>query len=299
MVSRLDPSSESFLAALNKVNDKAERASRQIATGYRITAPSDDPDMISTLLQTRAELAQITQIQSNLNRIQTEVDTAEQTLSDSVSLMDHVRSLGVQGASSTTSVETRTSLANEIDSILQRLVGMTSTQVSGRYLFSGDSDSTPPFTWDSAQPYPVSAYQGSAATRQVLDPSGITFPVSHNASQVYDAPGSSVFRALFDLSASLRANDEAGIKASILEVQNASNHLGRELAFYGCVQSQVNQAIETTSKRQLSLKTQVSSIQEVDLVESILELNQAKAHQQAALESRARLPRSSLFDYLG
>ena len=41
MVQRLDPSSEAFLAALQRVSQRAERATRQIATGYRVTAPSD------------------------------------------------------------------------------------------------------------------------------------------------------------------------------------------------------------------------------------------------------------------
>jgi flagellar hook-associated protein 3 FlgL len=231
--------------------------------------------------------------------VKTEVDTAEQAVSDAVSLMDRARTLGSQGASNIASAETRASVASELDGILRQMVSLSATQVEGRYIFSGDADSTIPYAWDATQAYPVMGYLGSASTREVLHPSGTSFPVAHTANAIFDAGGSSVFLALAGLSSSLKAGDQNGIDSGLAAVSNAADHLNQQLAFYGTVQSQVNGAVETANKRQLSLKTQISSVQETDLTAAILDLTQAKTHQQAALEARAKLPRSSLFDFLG
>jgi len=47
-----------------------------------------------------------------------------------------------------------------------------------------------------------------------------------------------------------------------------------------------------------SIAAALSGIEDADLTKSITELNQANLQQQAALQSRARIPRTTLFDYL-
>jgi len=298
MVNRLSPSNESFLAALNRIADRAERATRQIATGYRITAASDAPDDISILLQARVEVERTDQIRTNLGRVKTEVDTAEEMLRSAVSIMERARVLGAQGASETQTAESRAAAAEEVTGILRQLVSIAGTSVDGRYIFSGDADQRPPYAWDDSQPYPVSGYQGGAATRLAQHPSGLAFGVSRSGDAIFDAAGTSVFQAVFQLSSALSANDTAAIEAALAAVTAAGVHLNRQLAFYGSVQGQVNSAIADASRMKLRLETEISRLQEADLTESILELNQARFHQQAALEARAKLPQTSLFDFL-
>jgi flagellin-like hook-associated protein FlgL len=46
------------------------------------------------------------------------------------------------------------------------------------------------------------------------------------------------------------------------------------------------------------LTTSISGIEDADMAQSITELNQAQLQQQAALQSRGKVPRTTLFDYL-
>ena len=298
MISRLDPSSEAFLAAVNRINDQAQRATRQISSGIRISVASDAPEDLSTLLRSRAELDQTTQIGDNLGRVKSEVDTAEQTVSNAAKLMDRVITLAAQGATGTQSAETRASMAGEVDGIFQQMVGISTTTMGGRYLFSGDADSTAPYAWDSTAAYPVAGYYGADATRKISDSAGVTFRVSLSAQQIFDDMNDSVFHALWDLSQGLHNNDATAISSALGEVKDAGDHLNRQLAFYGTVQNQVSRAVDDASAKELRLKSDVASLQETDATEAILELTQANIHLQAALESRARLPRTSLFDFL-
>jgi|YelNatPaOPRAMG01_1025707.scaffolds.fasta_scaffold01069_18 flagellar hook-associated protein 3 FlgL len=298
MLIGLSPSNESFLVALNRISDRAESATRQIATGYRINSASDAPDEISTLLQARVELDRTSQIRTNLGRVKTEVDTAEQTVASAVSLLERVRVLGAQGASSNTSLDARAAAAAEVDGILQQLVSLSATVVDGRYIFSGDADMQPPYSWDPTQPYPVDGYHGAASTRQIEHPSGVAFPIAHTAQEIFDDPSHSVFQAVHSLALALWSNDTNAIEAALAQVTDAGAHLNRQLSFYGSVQNRVNSAVDDAAKMELRLKTEISHLQETDLTEAILQLNQARFHQQAALESRAKLPQTSLFDFL-
>ncbi len=68
--------------------------------------------------------------------------------------------------------------------------------------------------------------------------------------------------------------------------------------FYGNVQTQIADGLETASAMKLRLKTQAASIEDADLTESIVELQQVRFTQEAALQVRAAVPRRTLFDYL-
>jgi len=46
------------------------------------------------------------------------------------------------------------------------------------------------------------------------------------------------------------------------------------------------------------LKTQIGNLDDADLTQAILDLTQSQTQQQAALQSRAMLPRTTLFDFL-
>lgn len=300
MVRSLDPSTEGFLNNLNNIAARMEKAQRDISTGLRIHSVSDDPDQISTLLQARADLAAAGQNQINLGRVKAEVDAAEQALQQAVSQLDRVQTLGAQGFTDTATADSRAALANELGAILENLAGLSRTAVEGRYVFSGDADQQAPYTVDLTQPDPVSAYMGSAATRQIQHPNGSRFSVARTAQEIFDSanPAENVFDAVNNLRVALLNNDSAAIEAALPNVASAQEYLGRQLAFYGTVQNKVASAMEFGDRLKLQLQTHVTSLQEADLTEAILELNQAQLQQQAALQTRAQMPRGSLFDYL-
>ena len=300
MIPTLKPTDQQFLNQLNRISDRMLTAQRQVSSGVRVSQVSDAPDQISTLLQARANLSSAQQIQSNLGRVQAEVDAGEQGLQSAVSLFERARTLGAQGANGTMDAGSRASIAQEVGSILKQMVGVASTQVEGRYIFSGDSDQTAPYTVDLSQPNPVSAYLGSTATRLAQHPNGTTFRVSHTAQQIFDStdPTTNVFTALTNLRSALQNNDQNAILTAVDGLKVVGDHLNSELAFYGTTQNTVTEAQNFGQRLQVQLKTQISGLQDTDLSQAILELNQGKVQQQAALDARARLPQTTLFDFL-
>jgi flagellar hook-associated protein 3 FlgL len=301
MIRRLDPQTERFFRDLAEVNRRLERAQREVGSGRRVNQPSDDPDQISQLLALRSEVSATEQMRSNLGRVTAEVNTAEQTLAAAVTRLERAAVLGTQGAGSMQAADQRTVIAHEVETLLQQMVNLSNTTVEGRYIFSGNADGQLAYTLDWSQSYPVSAYLGAAATREVMEPGGGRFPVAKTAAEIFDHsdPSKNVFQALNNLRAALLAGDETAIGAALTQIKTASVHLNDQLAFYGTVQNQVTAALDAAYKKVLRLKTRISEIQDTDLTESIVAMNEARYQQEVALSSKARLPRTSLFDYLG
>ena len=301
MLSSLRPSAQQFLLNVARVNYRMERAQARISTGLRITKASDDPDQIATLLTARAYLEAARQIQFNLGRVKGEVDSAEQTLQQGVRMFERIRTLGAQGLTGTQTAETRAMLAGEIGSILEQMVGVAGTVVEGRFIFSGDADQTAPYTIDLTLADPFSPYQGSPATRLAQHPNGTTFAVAHTAEEIFDSvdPATNVFDATNALKLALEANDETAIRTAVEGLVVAGTHLNSEVAFYGTRQNKIAEALEFGQMFQTRMEAQISSLQDADVTEAIVDLQQGQTQQQATLASWAQMPRTTLFDFLG
>ena len=246
-------------------------------------------------------MGQQQQILVNLGRVKNETDTAEQSIATAVQLFDQVRTLGAQGASNTQTASQRSDVARQLGSILQQMVGLAGSKVEGRFIFAGDSDQQAPYTIDLTQPNSVSAYGGATATRVVEHPNGTTFPVSRTAQDIFDPsdPTQNTFTAIGNLRAALLANDDTAVSAAVDALSKVGVYLNSQLAFYGNAQNNVAEATDFGGKLSLQFQTQISGLADADLSAAAVELTQAQVQQQAALQARANMPRSSLFSFLG
>jgi flagellar hook-associated protein 3 FlgL len=301
MLTSLDPSSLSFLNGMEQIQQRSQRALQEMTTGLKINTVSDAPDQIANLYETRSELSQTQQIDTNLGRVKAEVDTGEAVLSTAVTLVERVQTLASQGATGTTTAQTRQSIADELGGILQQLVSTANTSVGGRYIFAGNSDQQAPYSIDLTQSNPVSAYQGSAATRQIQGADGTAFSVAKTAQDIFDDPTGqqNIFTSINNLRLALLSNNQAGIDAAMPGIQSSGTYLNQQLAFYGKTQNRVTSEIDFGANYEIQLKTQLSGIQDADLTQAITDMQQASTQQTAALSARAKLPKTSLFDFLG
>jgi flagellar hook-associated protein 3 FlgL len=301
MLSSLDPAAQQFLNTLNRIGDRMGRVQRQVSTGVKVAQVSDAPAAVPLILAAQANVKTTEQILANLGRVKSEVDAGEQALQSAVQVFDQVQTLGAQGDTDTQTAEGRAVLALQLDSLLQQLVGLAGTAVEGRYIFAGDTDQQAPYTYDATQAVPLSAYLGSSSTRVAQHPNGTTFPVALTAQQIFDSadPTTNVFAAVQNLSAALKSNDMTTIQTAVSGLSKVGGSLNSQLAQYGNTQNKIAAATDFGKTLQVQLKTQLSNMEDADLTESILEMTQGQTQQQAALESQAKLPRSTLFDYLG
>lgn len=305
MLSSLSASDTNFLRGIDKIKARMERAQLEVASGKRIFSASDEPDGISPLLSTRAELEANEQIKNNLGRTKAEVDAAEGGLQQSIKVLERARVLATQAQNSFNQDSTWNAITLEAGDLNQQMLNVSNIAVEGRYIFAGNSDSSQPFDYDPGLSS-VTSYAGGPSTRQSLFPGGNPFDIARSGDVIFDNAGldaagisKSVFAALRDLKNSLEAKDVVALKSAMLAVETSTKHIAGELSFYGAAQRRVYEATAAAGSTDLRLQTQLKRLEDSDTSSAILEMQQAQFQQEAAFRIRAQRPRQSLFDYLG
>jgi flagellar hook-associated protein 3 FlgL len=299
MIQSISPSADSFLAAINQLEAKVARAQGEIGSGLRVNKPSDDPSVVSDILQINSTLARNTQIGQNLSNVTAEVNGGEAAISSAVATLDTVATLASQASNFNRTAADRAQAAVQIQDQLQNLIGDANTSVGSRYVFGGDTDQTAPYALDLTTTNGTTPYAGTAATRQVEDPRGGSFAVSQTAQQIFDAPGASVFAAVNAVRVALLANDPTGVTTALASLRIAQDSLSGSLAYYGGVQNQVADATAATSTIGLQLTANLSAVRDADVVLVASDLTTAQLQLQAAFSARAKFPSTSLFNFLG
>jgi flagellar hook-associated protein 3 FlgL len=299
MISNLSPKEDNFLRSVTTLQQRMQKAQREMSSGRRVHSAVDAPDEISAMLSVRAARELNVTLKTNLTRVQSEVDAAESSLERGEQILDRARSIATQGLTDTQTPEGRRAMSREVDGLLRQMVQVAGATSEGRYVFSGDNDSTPPFSFDNTGA--LSAYAGSAATRQVLIDSTLTISVSQSGDQIFRSadPAKDVMQSLIDLRDALSANDMDALKAAFQKVGTAQTHLSEIHAGYGSIQRRVADATKEATAADSRLAIQLSRLEDADLTASILELRQSETGLEAAYNAKAREPRKSLFDYLG
>jgi flagellin-like hook-associated protein FlgL len=174
MISSLSAVTNQFLNDLSRVQSLITTTTQQMTSGYRINQPSDAPDQISPLLQLMAGSSYNQTVLGNLSNVQGTVSSADQAVSSAIQLLQQATSLGAQGASSTTSATTRSQLAEQVEGIQEQMVALAGTQVSGRYIFSGDQAGSLPYALNLNPP---AVTVGSAPAARINAGDTATFTV--------------------------------------------------------------------------------------------------------------------------
>jgi flagellar hook-associated protein 3 FlgL len=306
MISNLNPAGEAFLGSVQRIQRRVEEASRQASSGLRVNSPSDAPGELDTILQLRADTARNTQIEANLALAKTDAESADGALNAAAKLLDRARALGAQGANFTLDATGRQSIAAEVQSLLEQMVAISRTSVQGRYIFSGDDENTPPYQLDLSTQAGVAQLTTAGATRRLEDPAGGSFPVTKTAAEIFDARDvngapttGNVFHALNQMRLALLSNDVSAINSAVANISTADDHLNLSQGFYGSVLSRIEDATNYGQNYDLRLRTELSNRVDADVAAAAMTITQGNTQLQAAFQMQARMPHSSLFDFLG
>ncbi|MBN2900096.1 MAG: flagellar hook-associated protein FlgL [Clostridia bacterium] len=109
----------------------------QLATGKRISKPSDDPVGTTRVIKVKSDIAENEQYKENVSDAQSWLDVSENSLMDTKDILQRIRELAVQGANDTYTDEETDKIANEVNQLLEELIVNANSTMAGRYLFSG------------------------------------------------------------------------------------------------------------------------------------------------------------------
>jgi flagellar hook-associated protein 3 FlgL len=305
MIPPLKGTTEKYLADLGRIQANMDTAQRQVSSGLRVSSASDDPGALNTILQLQADISANRQVQANFDQMTSELNSADTGLQAAIQMMDRAVALATQAIGPAATAQSRATMADEVGSLQQQMVGISQSIVNGRYIFSGDQDSKPSYVLDATQPNGVRQVASAASTRVIHDVNGTSISVAKTAAEMFDArnpdgtpAASNVFAALGSLLTALNSNDGAGIQSSAAALKSADDHLNLQLAFYGATATRVSQAQDLAKKFLVEQQSELSSTRDADLTAAAIQLSQATTQQQASLTAQAKISKLSLFDFL-
>jgi flagellar hook-associated protein 3 FlgL len=280
------------LVGLEQSQTRLSRLQERLSTGKQVSRPSDDPSATASALGLRAEMARTAQWSRNADDAIGYLGTLDSTLTGMNDQVQRARDLVLQGMSTgASSQESREAMAAEIDGLRGSLIGSANTTYGGRPVFGG---TTPGAT---AYDPTTGAYVGDAhpVTRTVG--SQVRARVDITGPEAFGPPGSDLFSVLQSISTHLRT-DPTQLGTDLTALDGASRNLITKQADVGVRYNRVDQMRTAADNRVLDLQNSLSSVEDVDLARTILDLNLQKATYQAALQSTAQVVQPSLMDFL-
>jgi len=302
----INGANQQYLSNLQAVQNQIQQATAQLSSGYRLQQVSDDPSAIGQIYELETRIALNQQTQTNLGDASTELNAADTALQSSISAVQSAISLAAEGASTTTTADTRADLATQVQGLQQTLVSLSQTQVGNSYIFSGDQDTQPSYQLDPTAPEGVQQLLSDSSTRVIQDVNGTSIAIARTAQQIFDPQDSTgnpatgnTFAAINSLLTALNNNDTAGISTAVTALQSASDYLNGQLAFYGEAEDRVGSATSLAQTFLTQEKSSLSQVQDADVPTVSLALTQAQTEQQASLSVEAKIQQEpNLFSLL-
>ncbi len=307
MIAGLSAYDGNFLVDLSAIESRIAQTNEQITTGKRVNQPSDDPSAVASIIAYQGNIVQLHQVQTNLSTAQTEAQTADGALQSASTLMDQLVSAGASGATSTQTPAGRAKLGEQVQQIEQQLVGIANTTVSGRYIFGGDSPSTPPYTFNWSAAGGVVQNSTPSNTATIRDSDGNQLVPRLTGQQIFDTRNpdgtpatGNIFQAAYALGQALQANNQTGIQTALDQVRAGVDQLGLATTSYGDIQTWIQGATQTATNHLNDYTQALSSVRDADVTTDITQLSLNETALTAAIAAHGSLNGlKSLFSYLG
>ncbi len=273
---------------LSRVGDLQE----QLSSGKLISRPSDSPTGTVSAMQMRSEMRSVQQYERNANDGLNWLGLIDTTITSSLTQVNRVRDLTLQGKSAPASgsPEARSALAAEVGNIRESLISLANTTYLNRPVFGGDTAGgvayLPDGTWAGGD---------GAVNRTVGD--GAVVQVDANGKKVFGEGDQQLFKILDDIATNM-VNDPSALNADLDRLDAAMGVLKTQLADVGARYNRVEHMHGAAGNRLLDLTSQLSEVEDIDLPHTIMQMQLQQTAYEAALASTAKVIQPSLLDFL-
>jgi flagellar hook-associated protein 3 FlgL len=280
------------LANLQRNLARGEKIQAQLSSGKQINRPSDSPTGTVSSMQLRAESRANQQYARNADDGLGWLGTIESTLTSTSALMNRARDLTVQGLNSgANSTHANEALATEIDQIRESLISYANTKYLDRPVFGGTTSG--PVAYNSG-----GTYVGDSGQTMRTVGAGARVRVDTTGPEAFGTGDTQLFTVLKGISDSLRSGDTAAMSDGLNKLDQAGTLVKTAVSEIGSRYNRIKQMQESAEDRLLTVSSQLSDIEDIDLPKTIMEMQLQQTSYQAALAASAKVIQPSLIDFL-
>jgi flagellar hook-associated protein 3 FlgL len=296
--------SDQAVLAMRSALSRLAHSQAQLASGRRIQSPADDPSGHAAATRLEARRAAAVQFSRQADQAYATLAATDTLLQRLQPILGRAEELAVSGADGAKGPSERTSMAAEVNQLLEELVSVANTTEDGRYLLGGQETLTAPlsFTRDVAGKITAAAWNPRGVDGPVrIDVSaGMSVQVNTGGTAVLGAATDPTFvpALLISLRDALAANNGDAARTAIDTLRAAESRTGTAVADTGGRLRLVEQVQVDLDGERLAASSALSAVMDADLADVAVQLSQQQVAYQAALNAAAQAIQPSLLDFL-
>jgi flagellar hook-associated protein 3 FlgL len=270
---------------------KLGKLSGRLASGKKLSKPSDDVPSMARSMDYKVTLNEIEQYRRNIGEVESHLSITDSTMSSVTNSLTRARELAVQASSGTQSAASRAAIAEEIENLRDEMLNLSNTKFRNRYIFSGYHTDTAAF--DSGY-----NYQGDSGQISVTIDRNATMALNVVGSAAFSISGTTLMEHLDDFYNALMADNDGAIQSAITNIDNALDHTANVRADLGSRLTYIDDLKLGLDNRDFTLKTLLSNVEDDDIAETASELAKTELALQSLRQSGSRILQQSLLDFL-
>jgi flagellar hook-associated protein 3 FlgL len=272
----------------------------QLATGKKITKPSDDPVVAMKGMFYRSNLTSIEQYKRNLSELYLWMDNSEAGIDQANQGLQRVRELTLQGMNGTLSEEDKKVVAVEIEQIKKDLVGVSETKVAGRYIFHGTdignspikdgnpADGSAPQVADNLTSAVIGSYNVEVSQ-------GVSLKANVNPGNVFSQE---LFDTVHNIQKALESGNTDALDTELGNLDNVMETLSAERSELGARYNRLEMIDDRLGQQEVVANRILSDNEDADIERVITDLKTQESVHRAALGVGARIIQPTLMDFL-
>ena len=262
----------------------------QISSLKVLQRPSDSPVAAVSALRLRGDLARNEQVSRNIDDALGWLGTADNTLTVIVEQIQRVRELAVTGRNAPLDAAAREGLAMEVEKIRETIVGLANTRYGDRPVFGGTVSGS--IAYD-----PTASFVGNATAIERTVAPGVRVQVNVTGEDVFGPTGNDLFVQLSQIANALRTAPSQ-LDTLVATFDTSTRTIQSNLAEVGARYKRVETMKDRNDVGALTMKQDLSAVEDVDLAKAVMDLQMQETAYQAALQATARVIQPSLVDFL-
>lgn len=283
----VDRSIRNINASLNRL----DKFYNQLASEKQFQYPSDNPVSVAQSMRLNLSIAETEQYIKNADDANDWMASTDTALGQYGTILQRLKELTVSGANSTLPDESRQAIADEVHELRDQIYMLANSEQAGRFLFAGTLTLKSPF---SKLPDGTIQYDGNTGDIQAELGVGVNMTMNIDGERAFG----DIFNQLDKLEDDLRSNNLDGVNSAIDGIEAVNDHVLQLRAEMGAKINRMDMNKERLESLKLNYQKLLSNVEDLDIAQSVMELKQEEAVQQAALAACARVIQQTLVDFL-
>jgi len=289
---------KSTLRDVGKNLSRMQETQTKLTSGKQLGRPSDDPAGTTSAMTLRRDINRNSQQLKSVEDAQGWVNTADTQLTIGLDNLVRAKQIVVNAGNGIAQMtpSARNALASQLRSVSADMLNIANTTYAGRSLFAGTGAGT---AYSN-----TGVYQGNEeSVIRDVDPA-TSMTVNVTGTQIfgpYDATGTgtgNMFQVLDRLATAIQNGDSAAIAVEHTNFEAASETMRSATALIGSRSGALEQIKMRNEDKALILKGNLSQVEDVDIVESLVLAKAQETSYQASVQVAAKVLPISLLDYL-